>query len=268
MKCIWIYVLIFIECSTCSSCRACFLPSLRVSRPPDSHQHVPAKASGEWLVQPASREAETENNWDCAALPQQATGARVLHFTLPRGRGGKASPLMQICPVLTLAHKCTLQHTHTPSCNHAPFTTVRCIHTQNFYIYTVLFCYLYDYIYQHCLPLTPKAKCQKSCQDGKKLHFYFAAANWMAKVLQWFFPYLGSWFVTKENVNFLLFLECSTIVSHLAFLKMSKVSLQNPCKSHQGIVIQRSIQNPYLHICYFYFFDDFFFFFFAKQLSI
>lgn len=95
---------------------------------------------------------------------------------------------MPICPVLTLAHKCTLQHTHTPSCNHAPFTTVRCIHTQNFYIYTVLFCYLYDCIYQHCLPLTPKAKCQKSCQDGKKLHFYFAAANWMAKVLQWFFP--------------------------------------------------------------------------------
>lgn len=130
----------------------CFWPSLRISRPPDCHQHVPAKTSGEWLVQPPSREAETENNWDRAAIPQQATGARVLHFTLPRGWGGKASPLKPICPVLTLAHKCTLQHTHTPSCNHAPFTTVRCTHTHAEFLY--LYCTVLLFIWVHISTLS------------------------------------------------------------------------------------------------------------------
>ena len=86
---------------------------------------------------------------------------------------------MPICPVLTLAHKCTLQHTHLHIIMHhlQLYVVYTHTHTQNLYIYTVLFCYLYDYIYQHCLPLTPKAKCQKSCQDGKKLHFLVAAAD-------------------------------------------------------------------------------------------
>lgn len=163
--------------STRSRCwtRAVFAP-LRLSRPPDCHQHVPAKTSGEWLVQPPPREAETENNRDRAAIPQQATGARVLHITLPRGRGGKASPLKPICPVLTLAHKCTLQHTHThmPSCNHAPFTTVRCIHTHTYAEFLYLYCTVLLFIWVHISTLSAfdsKSKVSKIMPRWEKATF-------------------------------------------------------------------------------------------------
>lgn len=148
----WKYVEIFFK-----PLNSCLSPFLRVSRAPDSHQHVPAKAPGKWLVQSASREAETENNWDCAALPQQAARARVLHLTLPRGRGGKASPLRPACPVLTLAHKCTLQHTHPHIRTHhlqlcVVYTHVH-THTNRIFIF-ILYCfviYVTTYINTVCL---------------------------------------------------------------------------------------------------------------------
>lgn len=136
------------ECSS-SDWSHVFSP-LRVSRAPDSHQHVPAKASGKWLVQPASCEAETENNGDCAALPQQTTGAWVLHLTLPWGWRGKASPLMPISPVPTLAHKCTLQRTHIHPhiiTHHLQMCVVYThIHTESLYLYCTVLLFIWLHI--------------------------------------------------------------------------------------------------------------------------
>ncbi len=156
----------------------CLHFSRRFSCAPNCHQCVPTEASGKWLVQSASCEAEAENNWDCPALPQQAAGAWVLHLALPRGGGGKASPLTPpLCPNTgSQAHTAT----HTYTLFLYSYTIYNCAckhtytHTQNLYIYTVLFCYLY----QHCLPLTLRAKCQKSMPRWKKLHFYVKGAHW------------------------------------------------------------------------------------------
>ena len=207
----------------------CLCASPRVSRATNGHQLVPAKASGKWLVQPASCEAEAENNWDRPALPQQATGARVLHLTLPWGGRGKTSPVMPLCP--NTGSTRTLQHTHTHSytmlIHHLQmfvvYTTTH-THTQNLYIYTVLFCYLYKYIYQHCLPLTPRAKGQKPCQGGKSyislLQLLIEDLNGWSSTLTVFPHFRIMLCGGGRKKKFLLDINCNTIVTLLAFLKM------------------------------------------------
>lgn len=202
----------------------CLHPSPRVSGAPNGHQPVPAKASRKWLVQPASREAEAENNWDCPALPQQATGAWVLHLALPRSGGRKASPLMPLsCPNTgSQAHTTTHTHTHsyTILIHHLQLRVIYThTHTQNLYIYTVLFCYLYEYIYQHCLPLTLRAKCQKPCQGGK------SNISMLQPLIEWLKFYSDCLSSSRvmlcgKKKKFLLVINCNTIVTLLAFLKM------------------------------------------------
>lgn len=134
---------------------------LRVPRAPNGHQRMPTEASGERLVQPSSREAEAENNRNCAALPQQTTGARVLHLALPWGGGGKASPLTlppsPPSPVLTLAHKRTQQYTHART--HPRYSVLinhlqLCLythrhthaHTESLYLYCIILLFIWIHI--------------------------------------------------------------------------------------------------------------------------
>lgn len=202
-----------------------FPPFLRVSRAPDSHQHVSEKAPGKWLVQSAPREAETENNWNCAALPQQAARARVLHFTLPRGRGGKASPLMPACPVLTLAHKCTLQHTHPHIRTHhlqlcVVYTHVH-THTNRIFIF-ILYCfviYVTIYINTVCLWLQ-KQSVKNHAKMGKS---YISMLQLLIEWLKFFSDLsLISDHALWKKKNLLLFLDCSTRVSTLGLFENVK----------------------------------------------
>lgn len=123
-------------------------PPDRFSCASNGHQRVPTEASGKWLVQPASCEAEAENNWDCPALSQQATGAWVLHLALPRGGRGKAPSLTPLsCPntgsqAYTTTHtlilhsytiyNCACAHTHT--------------HTESLYLYCTILLFIWIHI--------------------------------------------------------------------------------------------------------------------------
>ena len=184
----------------------CLCASPRVSRATNGHQLVPAKASGKWLVQPASCEAEAENNWDRPALPQQATGARVLHLTLPWGGRGKTSPVMPLCP--NTGSTRTLQHTHTHSytmlIHHLQMfvvytTTHTHTHTHRIFIF-ILYCfviYINTYINTVCLWLQEQRV--KNHAKVEKATFLCCSCSlkiWMAEVLHWLsFLILGSCFV-------------------------------------------------------------------------
>lgn len=177
---------------------------LRVPRAPNGHQRMPTEASGERLVQPSSREAEAENNRNCAALPQQTTGARVLHLALPWGGGGKASPLTlpPLSPVScpntgTQAHTTIHTCTHTPPlfCTHKPPTTVL-VHTQThtcthrifiFILYNFVI-YMNTYISTVCLWLLDQSV-KNHAKVGKKQTTFlccgYSLKIWTAEVQQW-----------------------------------------------------------------------------------
>ena len=174
----------------------CLCPSLRVSRSPNRHQRVPTEASGKWLVQPASRAAEAENNWDCPALPEQAAGAWVLHLALPRGGGGEASPLTPLsCPNTgSQAHTATHTHTHRypiPThhlqlCVHTNTHTQT--HTHRIFIF-ILYCfviYMNTYINTVCLWLREQSV--KNHAKAEKATFLCRSHSlkiWMAEAQQW-----------------------------------------------------------------------------------
>ena len=165
----------------------------RVPCASNCHQLVPTEAPGKWLVQPSSCEAETDNNWGCPALPQQATGAWVLHLALPRGGGRKASPLTPLsCPNTgSQAHTHTT-HSYSPPVYHLQLCLHTHTHTYTHRIFIFILYYFVIYmntLYQHCLPLTLRSKCQKPCQGGgKKTAFLCCSCSleiWMAEVQQW-----------------------------------------------------------------------------------
>ena len=171
----------------------CLCPSLRVSRSPNRHQRVPTEASGKWLVQPASRAAEAENNWDCPALPEQAAGAWVLHLALPRGGGGEASPLTPLsCPNTgSQAHTATHTHTHrypipthhlqlcvhTNTHTHTQTQTQTHTHTESLYLYCTVLLFIWIHI-STLSAFDSESKVSKTMPRRKKLHFYVAATRW------------------------------------------------------------------------------------------